>query len=270
MKIKETFGKVMNFADDHQREIKLGLTIAGVVLTGISAARAGIKANEILKEQREKLDALDESAEEGDDTEELKKEVTIETVKRMAPVVLPPVIIGGATIFSAVSGYSSASKQIAALSAAYNISEKALTEYTDKAKEMLGDKKAQAIKDEVQADKVKNAPPGTAGKEVFSTGRGQTLCYDDYSGRYFLSDPETIRKAVNDINKRLMDEYYISLNEFYYELGLEDIKLGHDLGFNVDDGLIEMSFSAILTKDDTPCLVLNYDVSPRYGHGDFR
>ena len=108
MKVKEMFNKVTTFGDKHQREIKLGLTIAGVVLTGISAARAGIKAHDILEDQKEKMDSL-ENYESSDMSEEeykeKKKDLTIETVKRMAPVVLPPVVIGGATILSAVSGY---------------------------------------------------------------------------------------------------------------------------------------------------------------------
>ena len=270
MKVKELFSKAVNFTDEHQREIKLGLTIAGIVLTGISAARAGIKADKILSEQKEKMDTLNEKYDADESIEDEvfaseKKSITIETIKRMVPVVLPPVIIGGATIYSAVSGYSSASKQIAALSAAYNISEKALSEYQEKAKEMLGDKKEMAIKDAVKQDHVKAAPPDKS-KTIINTGNGTTLCMDDQSGRYFYSDPEAIRKAANTINKRMMDEYYISLNEFYDELGLPDITLGDDLGFNIDDGLIDVDhmFTAALHNDDTPILVVNYDVSPKF------
>lgn len=273
MKGNSKFGKfvkdVMNFTDNHSREIKLGLTIAGVILTAAASANAGIKANQIMKEQKQKIDDLNnyEIDMPDDQYEKEKRDITIETIKRMAPVVLPPVIIGGATICSAISGYNSATKQLAAISAAYSISEAKLSDYTDKAKELLGDKKVQEVKDAVGQDKVINNPPKQ--NTIISTGKGNVLCLDDYSGRYFYSDAESIRKATNNINKRLMDEYFISLNDYYDELGLPDIGMGHDLGFAIDDGMIEPTFSTSITADDRPCLVLNYVVSPKYGYGDY-
>ena len=265
-KIGKAIEFISSFSEKHQKEIKLGLTITGVILTGITAANAGIKANEILKDQKRKVEEIEEDSDLNEEQViEAKKEITIETVKKMAPVVIPPVAIGAATIWSAVSGYKSATKQLAAISAAYNLTEKKLIDYQDKAKELLGDKKSQAITDEVNTQKVKNTPPEKA-STILNTGKGTTLCLDDCSGRYFYSSAEEIRKAFNTINKRLMDEYYISLNELYDELGLPDITLGEDLGFNVDDGLIDIDhlFTATLHNDDTPILVLNYDVSPKY------
>ena len=68
------------------------------------------------------------------------------------------------------------------------------------------------------------------------------------------------------INKRMMDEYYISLNELYDELGLPEITLGEDVGFNIDDGLIDIDhiLGATLHNNETPVLVLNYDISAKY------
>ena len=268
-KLTEFGGKIMKFTETHQREITLGFELTGIILTGIACWNAGIKADKILKEQKEKMESLQSEYErdemmEDEEFDKKKRDITIETVKRMAPVVASPVIIGTTTLISAGLGYAGASKEIAALSAAYNISEKKLSDYQDKAKEMFGEKKARAITDEVNADKIKNNPP--AGKKIFNTGKGETLCYDDQSGRYFYSDAESIRNSVNKINDQLNKEYYVSLNEFYNLLGLPDITLGDDTGFNIDDGLIDIDhlFSATLTADDTPCLVLNYDVSPSF------
>ena len=55
----------------------------------------------------------------------------------------------------------------------------------------------------------------------------------------------------------MRDEMYISLNEFYYAIGLDGIKVGEDLGWNIDTGYIELDFSSQLAKDDTPCLVID-------------
>ena len=265
MKKQGKLGKFIDGAftwvDEHQREVFLGTQIVGTIMTGVLAWKAATKAEKALADHKEKMDEIDP-----DDKEARKKE-TISTVKDMAPIILPPVITGAMTIGCAVGGYKASTKQIAALSAAYTLSEKALSEYTTKAEELLGKKKATSIKDEVNQDKVKANPPKS--DTIINTGRGQVLCYDDYSGRYFYSDPESIRKTVNDINEQLMGDFYVSLNEFYDGLGLENIKLGDDLGFCAEDGQLCVSWSATLTKDNIPCLVLNYDVSPKYGYGDF-
>ena len=73
---------------------------------------------------------------------------------------------------------------------------------------------------------------------------------------------------MNDINAQLRDDYFVSLNEFYNLLGLSNVKLGEDIGFAVEDSYLNLSFSATLTDNNIPCLVLNYDVSPKYGFGD--
>ncbi len=253
-KLTKFVGNCLSFADEHQREIFLGTQIVGTIMTGLLFYKAGTKADDILAKHKEKFETIDK--------EERRKE-TIDTVKDMAPIFIPPIITGALTIGCAIGGYKASTRQIAALSAAYTLSEKALDKYTSKAEELLGHKKATSIQDEVNADTVRTNPPSK--NEVYITGRGETLCYDDYSGRYFKSDPESIRKAVNDINEQLRDEYYVELNEFYDKLGLANVKLGDDIGFCINDGYMNLSFSATLTENNTPCLVLNYDVSPKYG-----
>ena len=90
--------------------------------------------------------------------------------------------------------------------------------------------------------------------------------YDAVSGRYFKSDRDKIDKVINELNRRMRDEMYISLNEFYYEIGLNEISLGDQLGWNIDNGYIEPSFSYQGAEDGTPCLVIGYLVEPRYDY----
>ena len=84
------------------------------------------------------------------------------------------------------------------------------------------------------------------------------------SGRYFESDIEKLRKAVNDLNRRMRDEIQITLNEFYYEIGLDSIKIGDSLGWDIDKGYIELEFSSQLDKDGVPCLVIGHYNPPKY------
>ncbi|MBQ5562679.1 MAG: hypothetical protein IIT39_04770 [Clostridia bacterium] len=68
---------------------------------------------------------------------------------------------------------------------------------------------------------------------IVTTGYGDTLCYETLSGRYFYSDIEKIRAAVNRANKIILEESYISLNEFYDELDLGHTGIGDSIGWGV-------------------------------------
>ena len=84
------------------------------------------------------------------------------------------------------------------------------------------------------------------------------MYYDNYTGRYFRSNSEIIGKAEKRITERLFTEMWISLNEFYWELGLPPVDVGEDLGFNVDDGIdIDTSGSTRL-PDGTTVTIMRY------------
>lgn len=134
----------------------------------------------------------------------------------------------------------------AALATAYTLSESALKDYQGKVIEMFGEKKNEAVKDAVAKDKVEKNPVVT--REVIITEKGNTLCYDAISGRYFKSDIEKIKKAECELNRQMLDDMYVSLNDFYYEIGLDSVKLGDELGWNVDSGYIDLSFSSQLVR----------------------
>ena len=262
-KLSKGIGKIMDFADKHQREILLGCTIVGVISTGITAWRNAPKAQEILESHKKAMDEIPE------ENKEERRDEVIETVKEMAPLVAPPVLLGGLTIAAAIGGHSASSKQIAALSAAYSISEKALTDYMDKAKEVVGDKKAKEIKDKINEEKAGELAPSNS--NVLNTGNFHTPCFDVASGRYFYSSAEKIRQACNNVNHEIMDEYFVSLNELYNELGLPPITLGEDLGFTIDGGLIDIDsvFTAKpmeINGSTEPVLIFNIDeyISTKY------
>jgi hypothetical protein len=60
-------------------------------------------------------------------------------------------------------------------------------------------------------------------------------------------------------------EMYVSLNEFYDEIGIPQTPIGDDLGWRVDKGLIDVHFAAILTDKDEPCMTIEHLVPPEYG-----
>lgn len=174
---------------------------------------------------------------------------------------IPTVLMGAATIGCIIGANSIHLRRNAALVSLYSIAESTLKEYQAKVIETLGEKKEQLIKEEILQDRVTNNPPKE--NQIIITGNGNTLCYDSLSGRYFKSDIEKIRRIQNDFNRSLISEMYKTLNEFYDELGLEETELGRNMGWTTEFGLLDISFSAKLTPDNLPCIVLDYRIGPR-------
>lgn len=67
----------------------------------------------------------------------------------------------------------------------------------------------------------------------------------------------SIRAAVNKINETMVYEMYAALNDFYNEIGLSNTDMGDELGWNLDDGLLEISYGAMVADDGRPCITLD-------------
>ena len=233
----------------HGPEILTGLGITGMITTTVMAVKATPKALEIIKELEDKNNTS------------LKP---VEKVKVTWKCYIPSAITGTLSITCLIGASSASSKRNAVLATAYKLSESALKEYQDKVVETIGEKKEQAIRDSIAKDVIDRNP--VKNNEVIITDNGDTLCYDAISGRYFKSNIDKINKIVNELNRVMLGDMYVSLNDFYYELGLKGTDLGDQLGWNINRGFIDLRFSTQLSEDDTPCLVIDYAVPPRYDY----
>ena len=232
----------------HSPEILTGIGIAGMITTTVMAVRATPKALILIEDKKIE-----------NDTDKL---TPVETIKATWTCYIPAAVTGCISVFCLVGASSVNVRRNAALATAYTLSESALKEYQEKVIETIGEKKEQSVRDSIAKDRIERDP--VTSKEVIITERGNTLCYDVISGRYFKSDIDKLKKVENELNRRMRDEIYISLNEFYYEIGLNPTSIGDDLGWNIDHGYIELSFSSQLADEGTPCLVIDYQVAPRY------
>lgn len=242
------FNGVKNTLVKYSPEILTGIGIAGMISSTVLAVRATPKALELLEEAKN---------EKGEDL------TTKEVIENTWKCYIPSALTCTASVACLVGASSVNYKRNAALATAYKLSEEALTIYKEKVIETLGENKEKEIREKVSQETIDRDP--VTSKEVIIAGSGTTLCYDAISSRYFTSDMETIRKALNDVNKKLLAQDYVSLNEFYDEIDLDHTKIGDDIGWNTwRDGLIEIDFSSSIAKDGRPCLVLDYTVEPRY------
>lgn len=234
----------------HSPEILTGIGIAGMITTTALAVRATPKALLLIEEKK-----IEE------DVDKLKP---VEVVRTTWTCYIPATVTGALSIACLVGASSVSLKRNTALATAYSLSESALKTYQEKVIETIGEKKEKEIRDEIAKGQLKKDP--LVNKEVIVTGKGETLCYDTISGRYFKCDIEKIRRVEAMLNKELYSSMYVSLNDFYYEIGLRSTELGDELGWNTDMGPINFDFSSQLAEDDTPCLVINYHIAPRYDY----
>lgn len=246
-KIFKGFGAAIS---KHSPEILTGIGIAGMITTTVLAVKATPKALMLIEDaEYAKRDTL----------------TTVEKTKAAWKPYIPAVVTGTVSIACLIGASSVHAKRNAALATAYQLSSTALSEYKEKVIETIGEKKEKAICEKVAQEKVNNNPVST--KEVIIAGSGDVLFLEPISMRYFTSDIERVRKIVNDFNYRLTTgmEGYISLSEFYDEIGLSRTSTSDDIGWNLwRDGQIELKFSATVADDGRPCLMLDYMVSPRY------
>lgn len=241
----------------HSPEILMGLGITGMITTTVLAVKATPRALMLIEEKKK---------------EERKDKLTpVETFKVAWKCYVPATLTGVTSIACLIGSGSVHARRNAALATAYKISETALVEYKEKVIETIGEKKEKTIQDKIDKDKIDNNP--VSQNSVIVTGKGTTLCYDALFGRYFDSDIEQIKRAINEINRRIMVDMYVSLNEFYDELGIPHAEVGDDLGWNIDDiqgrNLLDVSFGSQITDDDRPCIVMRYTVAPKRGYSSF-
>jgi hypothetical protein len=178
---------------------------------------------------------------------------------------VPAISTGALTIACIICANRIADKRAAAMVAAYSVLDRAFEEYKAKVVEKIGDRKEEAVRDELAQDRVRNNPP--VDKEVVFTDRGNVLFLDEYSGRYFRSSVQEIKSAEIAINHTLISDYSASLTDFYHTVGLRPTKVSDELGWNSSDGrLLEIKFSTAMTETDEPCIVLVFAVEPIRGY----
>ena len=100
------------------------------------------------------------------------------------------------------------------------------------------------------------------------TINGGTLFFDPLSGETFISSKDKILLAVVTLNNLILKCGWVTVNEWYEELGLDSAgNLGESMGWNIDH-LMQIDFAADFTSDGRNCYTIVYDEKPvRYGEG---
>lgn len=251
--------KALKFASDNSPTLLTSIGVAGVITTAILAAGGAHQAARVILDEQEYLDKTPTPATmNGRPAHQLtKKEKAQLTWMYYLPAVGSAVLTCGAII----GANRIADNRTAAMAAAFTMSEKALVEYKDKVVETFGKTKGDRVQDAVMQDRVTNTPVPQG--LIVMTGQKQ-LCFDSWSGRYFHSTMEDLKKAMNDLNHRILSDNYASLTDFYNLIGIDGTKGSDDIGWNVDK-LLDIHFTTCISPDQIPAISMDYRVEPIRG-----
>jgi hypothetical protein len=236
--------KAVSFLSENASAFLTAGGVIGTVGTAVLTGRAAFKAAAILDaEETKRFQETPESF-------ELTK---TEKVQLVGVQFAPPVLLGLATIAAIIMANRMSAQRAAALAAAYGISQKNLEEYKHKLEEKLGARKAEAIRDEIQKDRVEKNPP----QEIIFIGTGDVLAFDSYSGRYFMTNVEKIRKAEQAVQREILLSNEASLATFYEELEIPQVAVSNSVGWNLNHSCT-VHISTIMSPKEEPCLCIEF------------
>jgi hypothetical protein len=234
-------GQATHLVKANSPSILAALGVSGTIATGYFANKAGMAAARLIDKTESEFERS------------LDNKEKLELVWREY---IPTGLTGTMAVSSIIAATAVGNRRTAAMAAAWALSDKALGEYKDKVVEKFGEKKEQDVRDEVVQDRVTNNPPPSSSVIV---GKGEVLCLELFTGKYFMSSMESLRKAQNDINAKLLREMYVPLSEFYYLLNIhERSTMSENVGWEADRQM-ELEFSSALGPDGVPCLALDYN-----------
>ena len=171
---------------------------------------------------------------------------------------VPALSVAAVTGASIIGLHGVLGRRIASVAAAASAAESHLDKLKRAVRDTVSDQQREEIQNAVARPiaETQIAPP-----VADDLAEGTQLCFEAYSGRYFIASMEDIRSAINSLNAQINNSFYGSINDLYDLLGLERTRYGDDVGWNTDH-LVEPSFSADLTGDGRPYLVLDYEKGP--------
>ena len=256
MKLKAALKLARSGLIKYAPQIATGVGLGLALVAGVRAVQKTPEAVKLIERKKE----------------EKKDELTVtETVKTVWRCYLPSVIIFIVACVLIIGGQRISTRRAVAAATACSLYETQLKQYQEAAKEVLGDKKEAEIRTQMARNEVTSRPP-LSSDDIVSTGRGNALFYDELSKRYFWSDPAYVDKIFQNLNFQLLDEMYVSLNDYWDALGLPTTNPGNLICWCVNDGKIDPSFDVILVAsgpyEGYPCKVIGFYCEPEYSYKD--
>lgn len=257
--IRAMLKQAEKFTIDNSPGILTAMGVVGTVATAVLTHKAATKAERILALEYDTR--LRESRVPGDEVITRKESVALVWKLYIAPVSAGTITIG--CIFGA---NHIGTRRAAAIAAAYTITEKAYEEYKERVVETIGESKERAIRDDIAQRRVDANPLNE--NNVVIVGTGDVRCMDTWSGRYFESYVEEIKRAMNQVNYLVNSHGYATLTDFYDAVGLSRTQESDEIGWS-SDKLLDLTFSTAMSEDGRPCVTFTFTVTPVRDHRRF-
>lgn len=229
--------------------ILMGIGIGSVITAVFTGIRYSPMARDALDERKEELgvDKLD----------------PVETIKTAGPYFIPTMAFLGAGITCILCGNQINLQRQAAAVTACAISETTSQIYRDKVRDIIGEKKEKTIheaaaKESYYRDLDKN-------KIIIASGNVDGFpVYDDLTKQKIQSKIEKIHSTINELNRKMLVDGNITLDEYCLAMNEEPMEFGTELGWNIDRGFIELEPpTAIVSETGEPIIVIMHRNQPR-------
>lgn len=262
---------VRNFAVKTAKTVKAD---SPTVLTAMGIVAFGATVVLVAKETPKAVVDLERAEKDKND-----KLNPVEKASVLAKNYWPAAVTGVSSVTCFLAANHISFLRIQAAMAAYKMSENKFAEYQDKVVEKFGAKKEHEVRNDISSDQMESHNAQLDNPDLIPhTKGGNTLCYDKFSGRYFYSDMQTLRAAVNDLNVEFNADTrfssgsgVVTLNQFYEKIGLDEINVGDKFLWSSDStGLLDPDFDSLLTKTGVPVLVVDWENGPVFNESEYR
>lgn len=239
--------KAKSFVENNCEKLLTGGSAIGTIGTGILAVVATNNAKkEIAKRE-----------------EEFKRKLTKkEIVKYTWKFFIPVVVSTGLSIACAVLSNKKSSKKINNLAAAYNVASTMASTYKDNLVDVIGEEKTKEIEKNAVSE-ISNTKNEEKVSGIVVNHDDDILVYDPKFGRYFTTTIQKIDNSINAINYKMLCENEASVNDLYYELGVEGVEAGDDFIWKVENGMIQRRGTARINDENKLYYELGFSIKPK-------
>ena len=177
---------------------------------------------------------------------------------------IPPVLAASLTIGCIVGAQYINAKKLAYAASVIGVYQTMDEKQKQRIKEFLPEGEYKKFLEQEDKDIVSSHPIPS---NIIVDGQSD-ICFDKLTGRYFASSKNRIHEMINEANASILRNGPMTINDFGAYLGLDDVKLGEEFGWDTDK-LIQPKFSAVQLDDGRYVTVLDYvhdpkSLTPRY------
>ena len=242
--------KSQRFLSKNSATILTCVGAAGVIATTVTAVKATPKAMILLEKAKE---------EKG---EQLTK---LETVKIAGPAYVPTAVLGISTL-ACIFGANVLNKRgQAALMSAYALVDSGYKDYRKKVDELFGEEAGSQVRAGIAKDKYEEK----YAENPIVPEEGKRLYYDFFSDRYFEATPFDVQRAEYEINRALMLEDFVYLNDWYRMIGLEPFEPGNNFGWTTCGNMdaywqtwIDFHHETVEIDEGLECMIISFVQEP--------